>query len=407
MRSLINVKTAEKGLRFGPSKCKSMLIGKESAAINSDLQVDYWKVDHELNLVTGVADLKETFEGPMKIEKVKEQKYLGFIISASGDNMANISAIKKKSIGTIRSIFSRLDSLKLKKYYFECAKIFMNVMLRGSILYACETYYDLKESELRQIERIEETYMRKVFNTTRGCPIIQLYLEFSQIPARFEIMKIRLLFLQTILTEKEDSMILKFINLQKEQPVKGDWLSTCLSDLKSLGICNTLSEIKIMSKYKFNNILKEHIEKIAFEYLMNKTGSKGREILYEGFEMPSYLQPNENGLSIDDQRYIYALRNKMVDIPANYGSASDCVCGGNEDILHIFNCKYLNKENEAKMKYESIYTNNISEQIKVLRRFQENMEVRNNYIRKSENEKEMKNEHSPHVIVDSDPLFVQ
>ena len=55
MNALINVKTAETGLRFGPSKCKSMLIGKESATINSDLQVDYWKVDHELNLVTGVA----------------------------------------------------------------------------------------------------------------------------------------------------------------------------------------------------------------------------------------------------------------------------------------------------------------------------------------------------------------
>ena len=108
MNALINVKTAEKGLRFGPSKCKSMLIGKETNAINSDLHVDYWKSEHELNLDTGEADLKETFEGLMKIEKVKEQKYLGFIISNSGNNMANISEIKKKSIGTIRSIFSRL-----------------------------------------------------------------------------------------------------------------------------------------------------------------------------------------------------------------------------------------------------------------------------------------------------------
>ena len=146
--------------------------------------------------------------------------------------MANISEIKKKSIGTIRSIFSRLNSLKLKKYYFECAKIFMNVMLRSSVLYACETYYELKESELRQLERIEETCRWKVFNTNRGCPIAQMYLEFSQIPARFEIMKIRLLFLQTILTEDENSMISKFINIQKEHSVKGDWMSTCLSDLK-------------------------------------------------------------------------------------------------------------------------------------------------------------------------------
>ena len=150
----------------------------------------------------------------------------------------------------------------------------MNVMLRSSVLYACETYYDLKESELRQIERIEETYMRKVFNTTRGCPIVQMYLEFSQIPARFEIMKIRLLFLQTILTEDENSMILKFINIQKEHSVKGDWMSTCLSDLKTLGICNNLAEIKAMSKYRFKNILKECVEKNAVEYLMNKQGSK-------------------------------------------------------------------------------------------------------------------------------------
>ena len=54
---------------------------------------------------------------------------------------------------------------------------------------------------------------------------------------------------------------------------------------------------------------------------MNK---KGKEIVYEGFDMPSYLQPNEHELSIDDQRYIYAMRNKMADIPAHYGS----VCGG-------------------------------------------------------------------------------
>ena len=66
----------------------------------------------------------------------------------------------------------------------------MNVMLRGSILYAADMYYALKETELRQIERIEESYMRKVMKTTKGCPIVQIYLEMGQIPARFEVQKI-------------------------------------------------------------------------------------------------------------------------------------------------------------------------------------------------------------------------
>ena len=63
--------------------------------------------------------------------------------------------------------------------------ILMNVMLRGTILYSAELFYNLKENELRQIERIEEGYMRKILKTTKGCPITSLYLALGQTPARF------------------------------------------------------------------------------------------------------------------------------------------------------------------------------------------------------------------------------
>ena len=107
--------------------------------------------------------------------------------------MANIDEMKSKSVWIIRNIFTKLNGLNLKKYYFECAIVFLNVMLRSSILYACETYYNLKETEIRQLERIEETFLRKMFKTSKGCPISQLYLESGHIPARFEIQKICLM----------------------------------------------------------------------------------------------------------------------------------------------------------------------------------------------------------------------
>ena len=125
--------------------------------------------------------------------------------------MANISHLKKKSIGVIRKIICKLNSLNLQKYYFECAMIFLNVMLRGSILYACEVYYDLKENELRQIERIEEGYLRQILKTTKGCPITQLYLEVGQVPARFAIQKMRLLFLKYILQQSDESSLKKVL----------------------------------------------------------------------------------------------------------------------------------------------------------------------------------------------------
>jgi hypothetical protein len=90
----------------------------------------------------------------------------------------------------------------------------MNVMIRSSILYASDMYYQLKETELRQLERIEESYLRQVLKTTKGCPINQLYLSLGQYPARFEIQKMRLLYLKYILHENETSLLYKFFTLQ-------------------------------------------------------------------------------------------------------------------------------------------------------------------------------------------------
>ena len=152
---ILNVKTSEKGLQYGIKKCKSMMIGKnQESSIYSDLMVDSWSQEYVENVETGEGALVETYNGELPIGKTSEYKYLGFIISAKGDNMANISAMRKKSIGSIKTILHKLDILNLKEYYFECAVVFLNVMLRGSILYAAETYYNLTEIQLRNIERI-------------------------------------------------------------------------------------------------------------------------------------------------------------------------------------------------------------------------------------------------------------
>ena len=64
LNAFFNIKTAEKTLQFGATKCKSMLIGKNTDnVINNQLHVDNWIVSYEENESTGVADLKETYGG--------------------------------------------------------------------------------------------------------------------------------------------------------------------------------------------------------------------------------------------------------------------------------------------------------------------------------------------------------
>ena len=186
--------------------------------------------------------MKEKYVGKIAIEDVQKQKYLGFVISSKGDNLENIKEMEKKSFGVIRTIMIKLEKLKLRQYFYECAKIFMNVILRGSILHAGECYYNLTEKQLRRIERIEEKFLRKIFKTSRSCPIVQMYLEFGQYPARFELRKMRCLFLKQILNEDKNSQLYRFFNLQMNNPVKGDWVTTCMNDLKELKINLTLEE---------------------------------------------------------------------------------------------------------------------------------------------------------------------
>ena len=195
---------------------------------------------------------------------------------------------------------TKLEKLKLRQYYFECSKIFMNSILRGSILYAAECYYDLSENQLRRIERIEENFMRKIFKTNKSCPIVQMYLEFGQYPARFEIKKMRCLFLKQILEQDQSSQIYRFFQLQLKNPIKGDWVSTCLSDLSDLQINESLEEIRNMSKTKFKNKLKSKILVKAFHYLQSKRGSKYREIKYTILEMSEYLLPFNLKLNIEE-----------------------------------------------------------------------------------------------------------
>ena len=185
MNAFINIKTAEKRLQFGVNKCKTMTVGKNVEEHHQNfLYVDKWVKSYQ-ETVEGETILIENYVGKTKMEQVSQTKYLGQIISNQNNNKANISEIKNKSIGICNKIFTHLESLHLGKYYFECGIIFLNSMLRGSILYSVETYYNLKEDEIRTIEKIEESYMRNLLRTKNGCNLALLYIELGHQPARF------------------------------------------------------------------------------------------------------------------------------------------------------------------------------------------------------------------------------
>jgi hypothetical protein len=87
--------------------------------------------------------------------------------------------------------------------------------------------------------------------------------------------------------------------------------------------------------------------------------------------MAEYLLPNDEELSISDQRYIFSIRSRMVPISENFPNAKTkniCSCGQIESMRHIYIYTNLKMES-VKISYENLFDDNVRSQKQVYNRF--------------------------------------
>ena len=185
-----NLCAAEKNLQFNEKKCKYLKLGKKKEVVlNQKLEVDTWKksYDSEDHLI-------EKEGGKKVLIEVNELKYLGFVIAASASNVPNILDRKRKLISTPNNIMKM--TIGLGSHTLESSLIYFNSLLRASLLYACETYVNLNEREYMLIESIEDNCLIKILDSGRNCPRSILYLEVGEMPARFQIKRVMLNYIE-------------------------------------------------------------------------------------------------------------------------------------------------------------------------------------------------------------------
>ena len=98
--------------------------------------------------------------------------------------------------------------------------------------------------------------------------------------------------------------------------------------------------------------------------------------------MAEYLLPN-NDLTIEQKQRLFAVRNKMIDIPSHFSSGVNdilCICGDKENLSHIYSCDILNESEKETIPYEKCYSGNVNEQTKILYKIEENLRIREKYI---------------------------
>jgi hypothetical protein len=262
------------------------------------------------------------------------------------------------------------------KYTIECGFIYLNSLLRGSILYGAEAMINMKEDDYRKIEQIEEDQMRLLFETDRSCSIHLMYLESGQVPARFQIKRMGLNFYHYILNQKEDSLLYQMLDAQRKSPIKNYFHETIKNTIKEFDM-NEITEVKNMSKNVFKKLVKEKCRKAIPKYLLEKQsrGSKGDGIKYEILQMADYLMPQSN-MSIKDQRELFSRRCRTNKLGANREIIEFCEtkCGESLDNAHSFKCEMLNTDRQTKFDFEKVLNGYIIEKKDHLKVWRENHE---------------------------------
>ena len=121
----------------------------------------------------------------------------GDILTTDGKNVRNIAARRSRGIGNVDKIFTYINDVFLGPYYFEAALLYRSSLLLNSILINSESWYNVSEADIQQVEAVDNIFHRKVLETSSSTPISIMHLELGTLPIRF-ILKKRTFFFFTI-----------------------------------------------------------------------------------------------------------------------------------------------------------------------------------------------------------------
>ena len=181
------------------------------------------------------------------------------------------------------------------------------------------------------------------------------------------------MFLHYLLNREEKELIAQVLHAQKTEPIKNDWYSTVLEDLKLLGLDYLeIEDIKSMKKEHFKKLVKDNCKDAALKYLLegNEDKTKLKNLKYYQLSIQSYLTSSKISTSMKKQ--LFRFRTKMTNVGFNYGNKILCpLCKlENDDQEHLFscvvikiNCKELYRNTEET--YTNIFSMNTDTIVKV------------------------------------------
>ena len=353
-----------------------------------DLKLDEWDVKTVEDFKTGEKIQEDQFIGPNSLEKTENEKYLGDIISNDGTNTKNILARKGKGLGVVNQVMSKLEGTVFGPFFFEVGLILRSSNLLNGVLTNAEAWYNIKPSEIDQLEMVDESLMKRFLEAGNCCPSEMLYLETGTMPMRFVFRIRRLMYLHYLLNESENSLVNQVLLHQMKNPSKNDWINQVKNDFKVLAISLDTDEIKELSEEGFRSFVKEKSSEKALEYL-NKLKAKHSKVLHiehTRLEVQPYLCP-ENVIDVQMCKFIFQARARMLPLRSNFKGKyrkddwnCELGCNSEDNQQHLLECPKLEDRSLTSSNtpnYQDLFSSHLERQLQVAMILKERMKRRN------------------------------
>jgi hypothetical protein len=272
----------------------------------------------------------------------KSAKYIGDIVNSRGSVRDTVEKRRNKGWGTITQIMGLVSEVSSGAYMIQIGLHLRDTMLCNMMLFNAEAWSSISSKELLRLEQVDTALLRALMGGHSKCPTEFYYLELGVLMFRHILVIRRLMYHHHIISRKDNEIIKKIYTKQKETHIKGDWYEMVEKDFQFIGgrICDEM--IKSMCKNEYKKLIKQKVEKSAFnEYMIKKENhTKLQDVKYDKLKIQNYL--SNTHFNKEEIKIMCLLRSKCHPAKVNfhkmYKQNTKCTLGCNsiETQAHIF-----------------------------------------------------------------------
>ena len=255
--------------------------------------------------------------------------------------------------------------INLGEHYMETVILLREALFINGILTNAEIWYALTSEELKALDDLDKTLLRKVLKVPFSTPSEAYYLELGILSIEAILKNRRANYLHYLVTRGEEQMLHSFFITQFYDPTPGDWTEQAKLDYQDLNIPLDFEFLKSKSKESFKKLAKRKTQEYSLRKQLEKqmSHSKMHNLRYKEVKVQNYF--SIPGITASEAQNLFKWRVKMAKLGENFrGNRENVACPLCSNHLDnqrmIFQCEELKKKVKIECTLDDIYKENIS-----------------------------------------------